>query len=99
MKRTTIFIPEGLEADLHRFARREKKSAAWVVREAISSFLATHVPPASLPSSVGMGASGRTDLSERFEDLLFADLTPTGHGTEGPRKTGRRGKARRRGAK
>lgn len=78
MKRTTIFISESLEADLQRFARRAKKPAAWVVREAIAAFLASHQRPASMPGSVGMGASGRADLSERFEDLLFADVTPTG---------------------
>jgi hypothetical protein len=77
MKRTTIFIPEALEADLQRYARRAQKPAAWVVREAISTFLASRLERPSLPLSVGMGESGRADLSERFEDLLFADRTPT----------------------
>jgi predicted transcriptional regulator len=76
MKRTTIFIPETLEADLQRYARRSKKPAAWVVREAIAAFLASHTAPISTPSTVGMGESGRGDLSERFDELLFADLTP-----------------------
>lgn len=77
MKRTTIFIPEELEAELQGYARRAKKPTAWVVREAVSTFLAAHRAPATLPSSIGKGASGRADVSERFEDLLFDDLAPT----------------------
>jgi predicted transcriptional regulator len=95
MKRTTIFIPEVLEADLQRYARRAKKPAAWVVREAIATFLASHAAPASVPASVGLGNSGRADLSERFEELLFADLTPTGE-AELLRKASRRRRTPRR---
>ena len=76
MKRTTIFIPEALEDDLRRHARRRKKPVAWVVREAVTAYLAVHEAPSPLPSSVGMGRSGRSDLSERFEDLLFAEVSP-----------------------
>ena len=78
MKRTTIFIPEALEDDLQRHARRAKKPVAWVVREAVTAYLAAHQAPSPVPSSVGMGRSGRSDLSERFEDLLFADESPAG---------------------
>jgi hypothetical protein len=96
MKRTTIFIPEALEADLQRYARRSKKPAAWVVREAISTFLASRVAPNSMPASVGMGDSGRADLSERFEELLFADLTPTGEAASQRKAAPRRRAPRRR---
>jgi hypothetical protein len=96
MKRTTIFIPETLEADLQRYARRAKKPTAWVVREAIAAFLSSHSSTPSLPASIGMGESGRADLSERFESLLFADLTPGGDraASSGPNKGRRRRPAR-----
>ena len=74
MKRTTIFIPEVLEADLQQYARRTKKPVAWVVREAVSAYLSAHARPSALPASIGMGASGQRDLSERIEQLAFADL-------------------------
>ena len=86
MKRTTIFIPEPLQDDLQRYARRAKKPTAWVVREAISTFLASRTAPQPRPVSVGLGDSGRGDLSERFEELLFADLKTTG----GPKRARRK---------
>jgi len=94
MKRTTIFIPEALEGDLQRYARRAKKPTAWVVREAISTFLASRTAPQPRPLSVGLGDSGRSDLSERFEELLFADLKPTGGPKLARRKAGSSGRAR-----
>ena len=74
MKRTTIFIPEALEADLQQHARRARKPVAWVVREAVASYLSANAAPRGLPASVAMGDSGASDLSERLEDLVFADL-------------------------
>ena len=76
MKRTTIFIPEELEADLQHYARQAKKLAAWVVREALTSYLSTRTQPVPRSSAIGMGDSGRSDVSERFESLLFADRAP-----------------------
>ncbi len=95
MKRTTIFIPEPLEADLRVYARRAKKPVAWVVREAVSTYLTTRATPTMLPSSVGMGNSGRSDISERFEELLFADLTPHDDRVEGSTRARRAGRRRR----
>jgi hypothetical protein len=85
MKRTTIFMPEALAADLQRYARQAKKPAAWVVREALATFLSRHASPASLPASIGLGRSGRTDLAERFGELLFDDLSLTGNETSARR--------------
>lgn len=89
MKRTTIFIPEGLERDLHLYARREKKPAASVVREAIAAYLVQGRPARRLPSFAAAFDSGHTDTAERHEELLFTKLTP--HGT-----TGRRARSRAR---
>jgi len=68
MKRTTIFVPEGLERDLQLYARRAGKSAAAVVREAVAAYLARRGPEKRLPSFAGAFASGRADTAERNEN-------------------------------
>jgi hypothetical protein len=73
MKRTTIFVPEPLERDLQLHARREGKPVAWVVREALASYLGSRRRTAALPSFTGVGESGRSDVSERHEELLWTE--------------------------
>lgn len=84
-------MPEALDDALRRYARKTNKPAASIVREAVSTFLRTHASAPAAPRSIAMGASGRDDLSERFEELLFADLTPAGtplaSATAGGRRT------------
>ena len=80
MKRTTIFIPESLERDLHLYARRERKPAAAIVREAIATYIARGRGGFSLPSFAGAFDSGHADTAELQEELLFKTLTP--HGAE-----------------
>ncbi len=91
MKRTTIFVPESLERDLHLYAKREGKPAASVVREALAEYLAHGRSRAKLPSFAGQFSGQHTDTAERHEALLFTALTP--HGPE-PRRTPRK-KARK----
>lgn len=81
MKRTTIFVPEPLERDLQLYARKERKPVAFVVREALAEYLAARRSPPGLPSFVGIGESGHTDVAERHEELLWTD--PHG-GTDQP---------------
>ena len=76
MKRTTIFVPEGLERDLQLYARREGKPAAAVVREAIAEYIAGGRSRATLPSFAAAFDSGHTDTAERHEELLFERLSP-----------------------
>ena len=73
MKRTTIFVPEPLERDLQLYARSEGKPVAAVVREALVEYLADRRPASALPSFVGIGHSGRSDIAERHEELLWTD--------------------------
>jgi len=74
MKRTTIFVPEPLERDLQLYARQEGKPVASVVREALAEYLAARRDAAAaLPSFVGIGESGRTDVAELHEQLLWHD--------------------------
>ena len=82
MKRTTIFITEPMERDLQLYARRENRPVASVVREALAEYLVTRKPAAALPSFTGAGDSGRSDIAERHEDLLWTEP----HGGPPPRR-------------
>lgn len=90
MKRTTIFVPEGLERDLQLYAKRERKPAAAVVREAIAEYIAGGRSRTKLPSFTGAFAGTQTDTAERHESLLFERLTPHGAAAGGTRKKTRR---------
>lgn len=70
MKRTTIFIDESLERTLKQKARREGKSVAQCVREAVAAYVAQPEGKRSLPNWVGMFRSGRSDLSERVDEII-----------------------------
>lgn len=71
MKRTTVYLPEEAELVLKKIARQTGRSQAELIREAIEQYIGREQQ--SLPRSVGMGASGRNDLSERDEELLWEE--------------------------
>ncbi|WP_455352425.1 ribbon-helix-helix domain-containing protein [Streptomyces sp. SYSU K217416] len=93
MKRTTIKIDESLDARLrHEAARRGMTISEWT-REAIAAHLpgGEHEGPTlrRVFHSAGAGDSGRSDISERMEELLaglaegrdiLADEEGTPHG-------------------
>ena len=100
MKRTTIFVPEMLERDLQLFARRQGKSAASVVREAVADYISRMRPVGRLPAFAGAFDSGRSDTAERHEELLFDTLTPHDEGpTRRARPRARRPGTARRGVR
>ena len=72
MKRTTIFADEGLIESLKRVALKEKMSLSATIRRALEEFVARRQGGNPLPSFVGIGESGRRDVSERAEELLWA---------------------------
>ena len=69
MKPTTIYLPEETENQLQEIANNIGKSIAELIQELIIS----QFPQSSkkLPKSVGMGASGRADLSSKVDQLLL----------------------------
>ncbi len=67
--RTTIYLDPPEYRRLKEIAARKGTTAAQEIREAIVEYVATE-QPLPLPRSLGAGASGRDDLSERSEDLL-----------------------------
>jgi predicted transcriptional regulator len=74
MKRTTIFLDESLERRLKHKARREGKSFAQCVREAVAAYVAAPTGKRPLPSWVGMWDSGYADTSERVDEILSETL-------------------------
>lgn len=73
MRRTTVFLDEQLLRRARQFARREGKSFAAVVRESLAAYMAGGRPANRLPSVAGRFASGRTDTSNRVDQLLWTE--------------------------
>jgi predicted transcriptional regulator len=67
--KTTVYLDTSDYRRLKALAREEGRSAADLVREAVSEY-ARRQPERSRPRSLGVGHSGRGDLSERAEELL-----------------------------
>ncbi len=76
MKRTTIFTDEHILDSLKEIARMEGVSIAEVIRQALNRFIADRHRNKRLPSILGIGQSGRKDIAERFEELLWKE-TPS----------------------
>ena len=77
MKRTTIFADESMLDALKEIARREDVSIAEVIRQALNRYIADRQSNERLPLILGIGQSGRKDVSECFEKLLWKETPPT----------------------
>jgi hypothetical protein len=71
MRRTTIFADESLLKALVNIARADHSSLASVIRRALEEFVGRRQGAGALPSCVGIGQSGRKDIAERAEELLW----------------------------
>lgn len=71
MKPTTIYLPEETEANLQELAKETEKSVSELIQELINNYLSQTTK--KLPKSIGMGASGRSDLSSRTDELLWTE--------------------------
>jgi len=71
MKPTFIEFPAPLNSALEHLAQQTGRSPLELIQEAVEIYLSQQNTP--LPPSIGMGASGRTDLSQRDEELLWQD--------------------------
>jgi Arc/MetJ-type ribon-helix-helix transcriptional regulator len=72
MKRTTVKLPDELDARLRHEAQRRGVTMSEVTREAIEAHLAQRgwKPARRRLLAAGAGASGRADVSERIEEIL-----------------------------
>lgn len=68
MKRTTVKLPDEIDARLRHEARRRGVTLSELVREAVEA----HVGRRRL-RSFGAGKSGRKDISERIEEILRSE--------------------------
>jgi len=67
--KTTVYLDPDDYRRLKALARARGRAPAELVREAVARYAAAEAPPRTA-RSVGAGASGRPDLSERAEELL-----------------------------
>lgn len=74
MRRTTVKIPEALDARLRHEAERRGMTIAEVTREALTEHLGGATPRRRL-GAAGAGRSGRSDVSERIEEILSAEVS------------------------
>ena len=91
MVRKQVYLTADLDERLRREAKRQRRTEAEILREALAAQLnAAH--PSKLDASedalwqlVGIGASKDSDLSERVDEVLYG----------GPAKQPRRARSRR----
>lgn len=69
MEKTTVYLEGGDYRRLKRVAARRRVAPAALLREAVAEYVARH-DTGRRPRAIGSGRSGRSDLSERAEELL-----------------------------
>ena len=69
MKEATVYLPDETNAALEQLASQMRRSQTELIQAAIEDYLSRN--RRSMPRSVGMGISGRSDLSERDEEMLW----------------------------
>lgn len=67
--KTTVYLRRVDYRRLQAIGREQGRSAADLVREAVTEYARKHGRKGT-PQSLGIGRSGRGDLSERAEELL-----------------------------
>lgn len=72
MKRTTRFADDDVLSTLKQIARERESSLAEAIREALEIYVVRQRKAGRLPSFLGAGRSGRSDVAERHESLLWA---------------------------
>lgn len=72
MKRTTLKLPDDLDARLRHEAARRNLTISELTREAIEA----HLGSRRRLLAAGAGRSGRSDVSERIEEILRAEVAP-----------------------
>jgi len=75
MKRTTVKLPDDLDAKLRHEAQAQGKTISELTREAIEAHLG-HNPGSGRRLMAGSaGHSGHTDISEHIEEILRAEVS------------------------
>jgi len=69
MQKTTVYMDEEAYRQLKQIARRQQRSPAAMIREAVAEYTARHAKRKK-PRSIGAFKSGLHDLGSHAEDLL-----------------------------
>jgi Ribbon-helix-helix protein, copG family. len=75
MRRTTLYLPEEVDLELTRLARKKGRPKAELVREALWRYLQEE---AQVPAWVGLGASQDPSYIDRDEEVLAELLAREG---------------------
>lgn len=75
MRRTTVKLPDDLDARLRHEAQRRGVTIADVTREALAEHLGAH--KRRRLAAAGAGRSGRSDVSARIEEILREEAEPS----------------------
>jgi predicted transcriptional regulator len=73
MQRTTVKLPDELDARLRHEAQRRGSTISELTREAIENLLGAQ-PGRRRLLAAGAGASGCSDISERIEEILANEV-------------------------
>lgn len=76
MRRTTVKLPDDLDARLRHEAARRGTTVSDLTREAIEAHLSGGRTRRRLLAA-GVGASGQADVSERIEEILATEIAPS----------------------
>ena len=77
MKRTTVKLPDDLDREMRDEAARRGLTVSDWTREAIVAHLPRQGARRRLLAA-GAGSSGRSDISERIEEILGIELSARG---------------------
>ena len=73
MQRTTVKLPDDLDARLRHEAARRGTTVSALTREAIEALLGAPAGRRRLLAA-GAGSSGQSDVSERIEEILASEV-------------------------
>ncbi len=69
MRRTTVLLPEEDWLGLKQLAQRQGRSPSEMIREAVAAYIEGREDEGR-PSYVGLGASGKSEVSRRPDEHL-----------------------------
>lgn len=72
MKRTTVKLPDELDARLRQEAQRRGVTLSELTRSAIEEHIGAG--PRRKLGAAAAGRSGRTDISERIEEIIASEV-------------------------
>lgn len=73
MMRTTVKIPDALDARLRHEAKRRNVTISEITRDALECYLGAPKGRRKL-GAAGAGRSGRNDISEKIEEILATEV-------------------------